>query len=240
MALKRILTKEEHAKLSDAFKAEYKAEGESFVLDLTDYEDPATLKRAKDHEKQARKDAELKTKELADQLAALTDERDGLLKGSIPKADAEKLETSYKTKMAKLEKELGEQVSAMRGNLQTMLVDNVAQSLASELSTAPAVMLPHIKRRLAAEFSEGKGSTRVLDADGKPSAYTLDDLKKEFIANPDFAPIIAASKGSGGGAGGTKGGGAARKSLKEMTATEEAQFANANPKEYAAMLAATT
>ena len=236
MALKRIITKDDHAKLSDALKPEYKADGENFVLDLTDYEDPAALKRAKDHEKEQRKAAEKLAKDFQDQLSALTEERDGLLAGSLPKKDVEKLEGSYKEKLAKREKELTGQIESLRGNLNTMLVDNVATSLAAELSTVPEVMLPHIRKRLGAEYTDGKATTRVLDVNGQPSAATLDDLKKEFLENKSFAPILTASKGSGGGAGGSNGGGAVKKKLSEMTATEEAVFANANPKEYAQMV----
>jgi hypothetical protein len=46
MALKRKLTKAEHAALQPLLQAEYKAEGEDFVLDASGFEDPGELKRA--------------------------------------------------------------------------------------------------------------------------------------------------------------------------------------------------
>ncbi len=210
MALKKLITKEEHAKLSAELQKEYIADGDGFKIDVEGgFEDAAALKRAKDHEKEQRKAAELKSKELQDQITTLTEERDGLLKGAIPKADVEKLENSYKGKLAAREKELNTQIETANASLQTLLVDNVAQSLASELSTAPAVIMPHIKSRLRAEKNtEGKFETKIVDTDGKPSALSIDDLKKEFIANTAFAPILTGSKGSGGGAAGPGGGGA--------------------------------
>lgn len=215
MALKRILTAAEFEALRPELKTEYKPSGDGFTLDLSDYEDPAALKRAKDHEKEARKAAEKKAKDTEDALALLTEERDGLLTRAIPRGDVEKLEASYKTKLAAREAELTKQIEGMRGTLNTMLVDNVATSLAAKISTAPAVMLPHIRARLAAEHAEGKSSTRILDRDGKPSAATIDDLEKEFLANKDFAGILVGSKGSGSGAaGGANGGGAAHKGTK--------------------------
>ncbi|WBF76910.1 hypothetical protein PSV3_00208 [Septimatrevirus PSV33] len=57
MALKKKLTKEEHAKLSDALKAEYIEDGDGFRLDVDGDEDTGALKRAKDREAQLRKDA---------------------------------------------------------------------------------------------------------------------------------------------------------------------------------------
>lgn len=241
MALKRILTKEEHAKLPADVKKEYKEEGENFVLDIDGYEDPAALKRAKDHEKEARKNAEKQVKDLQDQLTALTEERDGLLSGAIPKKDVEKLEGSWKKKLSDREKELTTQIEAANGTLQTLLVDNVAVALATKVSTAPKLLIPHIKSRLRAEKnSEGKYETKIVDNEGKLSALTVDELEKEILANKEFAPILTGSKGSGGGAGGSGGGGAGVvKSLKDFkTATEESQFANAHPEDYRRMVEA--
>jgi hypothetical protein len=209
MAVKRTITKEEHAKLVPILQAEYKAEGENMVLDISDYEDPSKVLQAKNHERDQRKLAETKVRELTTQLEQLTEERDGMLKGSIPKADAEKLENSWKSKLEKREKELTGEIEAANSSLQTLLVDNVAQAIATEISTAPAVIMPHIKSRLKTEKVDGKFITKVVDKDGKPSALTVDELKKEFSVNPDFKSIITASKASGGGAGGGGSGGGA-------------------------------
>lgn len=243
MPIKRLITADEFSKLVPQFQGEYKKQDDgSYVLDLTDYEDPAALKRAKDFEKKEAAEAKRLLKEAQDNLSALTEERDNLIKGAIPKADVEKLESSYKTKLAAREKELTAQIETANAGLQKLLVDNVAKTLAAELSTAPAVMIPHIKSRLRAEKNTaGEFETKILDADGKLSALTIEDLKKEFIDNKDFSAILVGSKGSGGGAGGNGGGGGASpKKLKDMTATEEAQFANAHPQEYARMLEAGT
>lgn len=219
MAIKRIVTKVEHAKLPDSLKTEYKADdtGENFVLEIDGYEDPAELKRAKDHEKTARKGLEKQVKDLQDNLTALTEERDGLLRGAIPKADVEKLEGSYKTKIANREKELSTQIEALTISLNTTLVDNVALGLASKLSTSPTLLLPHIKSRLKAELKDGKAETRVLDAEGNISALTIEDFEKEILANKQFAPILTGSKGSGGGSHGSGSGGGAPRNAKTVT-----------------------
>lgn len=229
MALKRIITPEEHKKLSAHLQSEYKEADGAFVLDLTDYEDTTALKNAKDHEKKAREKAQLELKEAKAALIALTEERDGMLSGTIPKADAEKLRKSYDEKIAKIEKDLGDKVTNAHASLQTMLVDNVATTMATEIATAPKVLLPHIKSRLKAEEVDGKFVTRVLDAEGKPSALTVDDLKKEMLANKDFSGVLIGSKGSGaggaretGGAGGTPKKIDFSKSAKEIAASLEA------------------
>lgn len=200
--LKKKIAKLEEVK--EEFRSLYKEDGAGgFVLLLEDDgEDVGALKRAKDHEKEQRKIAEKEAKELKEKLEEVT-------AGSARKAgDIDALDKSWGEKYAKLEAELRGEIAGRDGHLNKLLVDNVAQSLASKISTAPAVILPHIKARLQAEFQDGAGVTRVLDANGKPSALTLDELETEFRGNKDFAPIIIASKASGSGALGSGGGGA--------------------------------
>ena len=231
MALKRILTADEHKALPADVQKEYKQDGENMTLDLVGYEDPTALKSAKDHEKKARKDAEAKVKQLEEQLNALTEERDGMLSGTIPKADLEKLKTGYDAKIAKLTKDMTDGISTRDAQLSEMLVTNVATTLAGELFTAPAIGLPHVAKRLKSEFRDGKMVTVVLDANGQATDLTPADLKKEILANKDFASILTASKGSGGGANGNSGGGGAPKAL---------DYAKASPKEIADHIAATS
>ena len=124
--------------------------------------------------------------------------------------------------------------------LKTQMVDSVAMRMATEIAGDNAeIILPHITRRLSAEVVDGKAVTRVLDADGAVSALKPEELQKEFLSNDRFSAIVVASRASGSGAGGgRKGGGATSKRLSEMSATEEAKFANEKPAEYQQMLAA--
>ena len=226
MALKQIL--ESLDGLHDTIKSEYKkGDDGKFHLDVEGGEDTGALKRAKDHEKSARQKAEQLLQEAQDKLVELSDERDGLLRGAIPKGDVEKLEASWKSKLATREKELGDQIGGLTSHLNTMLVDNVAQGMAGKISKVPELMLPHIRGRLKAEYVDGRPTTRVLDKDGNPSALTVTDLEKELFTNPTFAPIIIGSKASGSGAEGGQGGGGA---------LSKVDFTKASPKEIAAYL----
>lgn len=233
MALKAVLDKLDG--LPEDVKKEYKqGEDGKFVLDVDGVDNLPSigpLKRAKDHEVAARKTAETKLKETTDALTALQEERDNLLRGAIPKADVEKLEGSYKTKLAAREKELSTQIDQLTGQLNETLVDSVAKGMAAKVSKSPELMLPHIKGRLKMEIgTDGKAVTKVLDAEGKPSALTVADLEKEIVANPAYSTVIIGSKASGGGAGGGKDGGGAPGKL---------DFAKASPKEIAAHIKAT-
>lgn len=225
MKLKRKITKLDE--VDEKYRGLYKQEGDAYVLDVdgiegdTGGEDLGALKRAKDHEKEQRKAAELRARELEAELDEL---RDGASRKS---GDVAALEESWKAKLAKREGELQSQIDALSGNLQTILVDNVAQSLAAEISSAPKVIMPHIRSRLKAELVDGKAVTKVLDAEGKASASTLDELKSEFVNNKEFASIIVGSKASGGGASGGQGGGGA---------PAKPDFSKASPKEIAGYL----
>lgn len=240
MAIKRILTTEEFSGIPEHFKSEYKANeaGDGYILDLSDYEDPGAAVRAKNHEKTAHAETKKKLTEYEAQLTQLNEEREAMLKGSVPKSDVEKLETTYKTKLSKRESELTGEIAGLRSNLDSLLVDSVATSLASEISTAPKLILPHIRARLKAEYVDGKGRTVVLDGEGNTLESGLDGLRKEFLANNEFSAILIGSKASGGGAAGAGKGGALAKDIRKMTATEEARFANENPEEYQRQIAA--
>lgn len=228
MALKKKLTKEEHAKLPDALKAEYIEDGDGFRLDVDGDEDTGALKRAKDREAQLRKDAEKEAKELRERLESI--EGDDARK----KGDIATLEKSWQSKLEKQREEYETKVSKLTSHTTKTLVDNVASQLAHKISNAPAVIMPHIKSRLIADFEGDAPVTRVLDKDGKPSALTIDELANEFVANKDFSAIITASKASGGAGKPSQNGGGAPKFNGQSD--KPADLSKMNPAELAAHL----
>jgi hypothetical protein len=152
--------------------------------------------------KAARKEAEAKAAQEAEEL----------LKKS---GDVSALEKSWQEKLAKQAGEYQTQIESLSGNLNGLLIDNVATKLASDLAIQGSadLLMPHIKSRLATEMRDGKFVTVVRDAKGQPSALTVDELAKEFTANPAFAPVLVGSKATGGSAAGSKGGGATVKAI---------------------------
>ncbi len=208
MALKKKITKEEHAKLPAHFQSEYIADGDGFRLDVDGDEDTGALKRAKDREAQLRREAEEKLRKAQEELDALND-GDARKKGDIAT-----LEKAWQKKADETKAEYEARINKLTAHTTKTLVDNVASSLAHEISTAPKVLMPHIKSRLVANFDGDEPITQILGKDGKPSNMTLDDLKKELLAEKDFSAILIASKASGGAgkASNTTGGGAPNKS----------------------------
>jgi hypothetical protein len=211
MALKKLITAEDHKKMSKDIQAHYVEKDDGFILDLEGEEDTGALKRAKDREVEARKAATAELKAVKEKLAEI-ESADSIKELAEAKARlAELTQTNTKTKkdLELIEKSWESKVNAQRaeheaklaeanGYIKLNLVDNAALQLAQKISTAPGLILPHIKSRLLADMADGKFQTRILDAQGQPSAMSLDDLGKEFVANKEFSAIMIASKASGG------------------------------------------
>lgn len=235
MALKAILDSIEG--IPEPLAKEYvKGDDGKFVLAIEGAEDVGALKRAKDHEKQARQTAEKAHKELLAMHEKAQEEIDEMRRGNIPKGDVEKLESSWRTKLEKKEAELTSQITARDSTLKALLVDNVAQALAAKISNSPDLILPHIQKRLTTEMDNGKFITRVLDADGKPSALSIEELQKELTSDKRFAPIIIGSKASGGGASGGSGSGSSAPGAVDLS--KPLDWSKASPKEIAARIKA--
>jgi hypothetical protein len=229
--LKSKITKAEYDALSDALKAVYKLEGDTALLQS---DDAAELRAAKDREAQRAREAEaerdrLKQEKATAEAAAAAAAEDAAREKAKKAGDITALETSWQGKVD-AEKQRGDK---LENQLKTLLVNNEAIKLASEISVSPSLLIPIIERRLQADLTGEKPITRVLDVNGAPSAFNLDDLKKELVANKEFAAIIKGSNASGGGANGNNsGGGAAGKKIKDMTEAEKVAFHRANPAAY--------
>jgi hypothetical protein len=231
MAMKAVLDSLDG--LSDDLKAHYTEVDGKFHLQVEGGEDTGALKRAKDHEKERRTKAEERATALQARIDELQEEIDGIRKGSIPKADMDALEASlnkrFDTKLAEKQAE----VESLTQQLSTVFVTDKARSLATKLAAKPEfvdVLLPHIIPRLKLDTVDGAPVTRVLDAAGKPSADTLDDLEKALLQNPGFAPILRGSLASGSGAnGGNGGGGASHKNLSDMSESERIAMSKSDP-----------
>ena len=238
--LKLKIDKAAHAALPAHFQSEYKADGDNFVLDTdVPFEDTTTLKNALKAEKEHRKTATEKVTALETSIAGLTEERDTLAARAQKPSDLEK---SWSEKLAKREKELTAEIDKRTARLRTLLVDNVAQQMAAEISVSPELMLPHILKRLTIEEQDGNMITRVLDAEGKASALSANELKAELLANKTYAPIIKASEASGGGAQGSKKppGVGDVADFKKMSEAQKVELYRKNPTEFQRLAEAAT
>jgi hypothetical protein len=218
-----------HAALSDALKSEYKkvdgAEEYQLDTDVASPEDVTGLKSALAHERNQRATATARVTSLEGENATLLASR-----GSITE-----VETAWKKRLEDEKKLLRDEHGKTKKQLQVVLVDDQALRIASEISTSPDLIIPHIKSRLRMEEVDGQMVTRVLDAEGKASTLSPNELAKEFIDNKVFAPIIKASSASGSGASGNKGGsgaGGGAKKFSELSEPEKVALHKKDPVAY--------
>lgn len=195
MALKRKISKETYEKLSDEMKTIYSASGSDYVLDAEDAEE---LKNAKDREKQRAKELQTQIDELQSKLDEIEDSKQK--EQAKKNGDIAALEKSWKEKADKEREPLVAENNKLRAAAVKSLVDGTAGIIAQEIATVPSLMARAIKDRLTVDFEGDEPTLRVLGADGKPSALTIEDLKKEFVANKDYSAIIVGSKASGSSA----------------------------------------
>lgn len=232
MALKHKLTAAEHAALPDVLKAEYKAEGDSFVIDVEGAEDTGALRRAHERTKEELTEQKRIAKENADKLEALG------VDGARKAGDIVTLENSWKTKLANETAVRDATIQTLQRATINSTVEAATASIVSKLTEHGAILSPHVKSRLTAEINPetGAASLRVLDKEGKVSALSPDDLQKEFASDKAFSAIIRVSKASGGGAGGSGGNNGNRSG--GSGGQQDADLSRSDPKDLAARITA--
>jgi hypothetical protein len=232
MKLKKILPNLDG--LAEAIAAFYtKRDDGKFHLSLED-DDGEELRRAKEHEKGLRQIAE---RERDDARTALTTTQTELdtLKANAPKdvqTLRETLTSEYEGKINKLKTDHSKELEGLTGTIKQIFVHDVASGIAKDIAIdegAAELLTDAIARRLTVEMVDGKPLTRVVSADGKPSAMTPDELKKEYFTNERFAGIMRASDASGGGASGGGRGAGGPKKLSEMGDAERTKMSKEDP-----------
>lgn len=195
--------------LDDSVKGLYSEKDGAFVLSVEGIPPPEDVSglKSKLDELLAEKKSEAEKRRQAEEAAKQAAEEAARKAGDIGA-----LESSWKEKLAAREQELLDQIKAKDNAVIELTSGQTAVKLAAELAVQGSadVLLPHIKSRLRTEYRDGQPTTVVLDKDGRPSAMSVDDLKKEFVGNAAFAPLIVASKASGAGRTVGDGGGAAK------------------------------
>jgi hypothetical protein len=178
-------------------------DGFAFDLEgLEDHPDAGALVRGKRRETQDRQVAEEALRKLRDEMRTMKEGEHDRLKGSRKKEEVDALEKSYEAKLLEKDTRNGE----LQASLHAHLVASVARDLASDLAVdreAIPALLPHILPRLAVEVEGKEARTRVLDAAGKPSAATVEDLTKELLASKSLARLVSGTKAKGGSAPGS-------------------------------------
>lgn len=208
-----------------------------FRLQIDGYQDPGALIRAKQHERDAHNATKAELRKLQDTISQLEDDlaEARRVKPKPGQEDAlEQMRASYETKIEKLKEQLTGEKDNLLKHLEKTHKDDVALRLAADLSDTPELLVPFIERRLQFELGASGPETRVLDAEGKLSASTVEELAAEFKANTKFAALIRGSQANGGGASNTNGAGASGpKKPEDYSEQERVDLYRTNPAEFA-------
>jgi hypothetical protein len=193
-------------------------------------ENAAGLKTALDKEKEAtRKAAQERDALKADEAKKLEEARKQAVEEARTKGDFKTVEDDYKKRIKDLEdankRSAKEAEDRLKGDAINQQVDDIAK-----LFTSPALAKAFIKGRLSAEIVDGAAIVRVLSKDGKASASSVEDLKKEYLTDSDLKGSLVASKGSGGGSTRSPSGGGS------TVEGDKFDAANADPKSMIARL----
>lgn len=188
MALKRKIDATTYNTLTDVLKAEYKAEGNGYVLDT---DDATELIAARDREKATAKTE----KERADAAQAKLDQIEADKAKGNP--DKEKV-IELTAEVARL-KPLAETLPKREAYINELLGTTEAKAIATRIfgeKNADA-MLHHVTSRLHVDLTGDKPKIVINDKDGKPTTLAAADLEKDLRADTRFSGIVVASKASG-------------------------------------------
>lgn len=147
------------------------------------------------------------------------------------KGDVASISSSYDEKVLGLQAK----IDAMEQSTVNSAKESASNKFTVNFFEGSEFQLDAIQREYKQRIDYRDGKMVVLDPNGNLTALTIDDLNKEFCSSSRYEACIKGTQATGGGATGNKGGGAAI-SLKNMTATEEAIFANQNPELYKQLL----
>jgi len=222
--------------LEPAHAAMYAEKDGKFYLQvegIPEPEDTSGLK-AKVDQLLAEKKSEAEKRKAAEEQAKQYAEEQARKNG-----DVEALERSWNEKHTQAMGERDAQMAQLHAQVHALTVGATSARLAGELAVqgSASVLQKIIEPRLSVEMREGKPTVVVLDATGRPSALTVEELRAEIMKDPALAPLIAGSRATGGGAGGSNGGGAA-KTWDQMSGMERVELRRTNPAEHARLKAA--
>lgn len=229
MALKALITADEHKALATLLQAEYVADGEMFKVDIVMVNgllltDPTKIQTALQSERVLSKAAAKATKEAQDKITTLETQLAELSTGepseqqqkklsALEKQLAERYEKQAKAATAALEKErdgLKSKIGTQSKQLSETLHVGGARAAITKAGAKEKLLLQNVlSQTRMVENDDGTYRTEVIGRDGQerlsPKStdgkllMSFDELVEEMRADAEFAPAFPASGPGGSG-----------------------------------------
>ena len=245
MALKAILTAEEHKGVSEIIRNEYTEKDGKFFLAVDPVEgytlenvDGLKTSLGKERTQVATLQTNLaKFKDLDPDAARQAMIELEELRAIDPKKEADKIvatkfETAKTQLVAKHNQDLAardERIKKLSGTIENLLVDSVASTVIAEAKGSIELLLPHVRRSTRVTEKDGafqvevidkEGNTRIGDSKGTP--MSIKDLIADMRNSETFGRAFEGDGTTGSGKRpGTSGGGTPTGGLKRSTMTPE-------------------
>jgi len=172
--------------LPEDVQAKLKEEIEANYVSKTEFENVKSKSQQLLDETKKAKEVKSEAERIAEQARL-----DALAKNN----DVESLRQSYESKLREKE----DLVNSFLNEKRTMKLETVTSEF---MNSTKVIDDPFIKEAMSREIMKRldvrDGEVVVLDPKGNLTANTIDDLKKEFVANDKYAKHFIGSKASGG------------------------------------------
>lgn len=227
MALRPILSSEDHSKLPDALRGEYVLKDGSYVLDVVsegglELANVHGLKTALGKEKENLRKANERLAVFGDLDPVAAKEAAAKVAEMSTWTPEQRVKEQIETQTKALKNAFGVEKAALEsslGALRAQLEDTMGRSRLVEAIVAaegsPELLAPAMAQRIRSRVdpTTNKVVIEVLDANGSPgikdsqgTPMGMSDLVNEFKSNPVYAPAFKGSSAAGSGAsGGAKG-----------------------------------
>lgn len=234
MALKALLTKEEHAKLADALKGEYQAQSDGTYLLAIEGVNGYSLENVTGLKASLSEERE-KAKKLEARMTALADLDPDKARDAISKVEKmskwtpeEKVQEQIKAHVAQIEAKYQAELKAKsdrEGKLDSavrrLVVDSEVQRVLAGKGSAK-LLLPAIRDRIRVDEKDGdfrpvvldeKGNPRITMKSGSSDPMGIEEFVMGLKTDPELAHAFYGSGHSGTGASGRAGGGGGAQSF---------------------------
>ncbi|HSW65279.1 MAG TPA: hypothetical protein VLH56_18505 [Dissulfurispiraceae bacterium] len=212
--------------MDDSIRSLYVESNGKFTLDVDGIDKAESVQTAIRREREARKEAEKRLKELGNLSREDIDELESLRAEAAKARGAEDIVNQLKARHQKELEAREKQAQAYRASLEKTVLESTASKLLAEHKGNVSLLMPHIQSALRVE--EADGQFQVVPANAASLEEVVTGLKSTFPqAFSDSGHSGGGAPGGGGGGGIGKGKTISRAQYEQMTPAQRTEHFSA-------------